>query len=374
MKAVILAGGVGTRLRPLTFTRPKPALPVVNKPIIRHVLNLLKTGWLEKVIVALGYRGEVLARCLSNVDFINLELLKEDRPLGTAGCVGRVRDELNETFLVFSGDLITDVDVVSIVKAHAEHGGLVTMVLNEVYDTRHYGIAELDKDQRIVRFLEKPKPEEAFSRLANAGIYVLEPEVFKYIPRKVEVDFSRDVFPKMLKNEEKLYGYVHEGYWSDVGTLETYLSTNRDALSLKVHLEISARLKSEGLWMSEDAVIEEDVRITPPILIGRGSKVEKGAKLGSFTIIEDNVLVEGGVELEGSIILDGVRIGEGARVRESVIGSGCRLGVKCLLEMCVLGDDTLVGDGATIAPTMIRIAPSVSIPPHSYIHTDYMAP
>lgn len=374
MKAVIMAGGLGTRLRPLTFTRPKPVMPVANKPIICHVADLLKKTGFKKTIVTLWYGGEAITRCLKEVEGLEITFSIEEKPLGTAGGVGRIREKLTDTFLVISGDLVTDIDLASVVKLHVEKGGLATMVLTPVPDTRHYGIAELDSEQRIVKFLEKPRPEEAFSKLANAGIYVLEPEVFKYIPEGKMIDFSRDVFPQMLGRGEEIYGFIYEGYWNDVGTLDTYIKANMDALDGKVHLDLSAELRGNGLWIAKDAMIEDEVYMEPPLLIGGGAKVERGARLYSYTVIGSNTVVKRRAKLERAIVLEEAEIGEEAKIKDAVVGARCKIGNKAFLERSVLGDEASVGEGAQVAPKMVRVAPFLSIAPHSNIYSDYMAP
>ncbi len=374
MKAVVMAGGFGTRLRPLTFTRPKPMIPLVNKPILRHAVDLLCSHGFKDLVFTVCYGKEVVSQYFEGDSYAHIEYSVEDKPMGTAGGVGKLRRQLKEAFLVFSGDLITDVDLTSLVKTHKEKGGIATMVLTPVTDPRRYGIASLTGEGRISRFLEKPRADEVFSNLINAGIYVFEPEVFNYIPEGKAVDFSKDVIPAILKDGGEVYGFMHNGYWNDVGNLETYLLVTKEAMDRKVSLSIPGRYMGSRIWMAEEVEIPRSSKVVGPAVIGSNVKVGGNVELRNYVVIGDNVELGNDVKVENSIIFDRVTVGSGAKLRNVIVGSSCVIGRNAILEHCALGDEANVGDEAQVRPSIIRIAPYLNIASKSLIYTDTMSP
>src|SRR3984885_4299750 len=240
MKAVIMAGGEGTRLRPLTSNQPKPMMPLVNRPMIEHIIGLLKKHGFEEIVVTVAFQANTIRTYFGNgAEFgVRMVYATEEMPLGTAGSVRNAMDELKEPFLVISGDVLTDIDLAAIVEFHRERKALVTIGLKAMENPLEFGIVITKEDGSIERFLEKPSWGQVFSDTINTGIYVLEPEIFDFIPEQGPSDFSGDVFPAVLSAGRPIYGWVSEGYWEDVGTTEAYLKAHNDVLDEKVRVEL----------------------------------------------------------------------------------------------------------------------------------------
>jgi len=273
----------------------------------------------------------------------------EEQPLGTAGSVGNAKDELAERFLVISGDVLTDIDLSKIVSFHESHGALATIGLVAVDNPLEFGIVITREDGSIERFLEKPTWGQVFSDTINTGIFVLEPEIFDYIPAGEAVDFSSEVFPKLLANNVPLYGAVAEGYWEDVGTLEAYVRVHKDALDGKVELDIPGFRLEHGVWLGEGAEIHPEAVVEGPAVIGENCRVERDARIGEYTVLGGNVRIREGADLERVVIHDNAYLGPAVRLRGTVVGRACdlRSGVRCE-EGVVLGDECFVGDNAVL--------------------------
>ncbi len=269
MKAVVMAGGEGTRLRPMTTSMPKPLLPIVNKPIMEHVLRLLQRHEFSETVVTVQFLASLVRNYFGDGEDFGMPLhyATEETPLGTAGSVKNAEDLLrDETFLVISGDALTDFDLTDLVEFHREKGALVTVCLTRVPDPLEFGITIVDDEGRVQRFLEKPTWGQVFSDTVNTGIYVMEPEVFDYVTEGESVDWSGDVFPRLLKEDQPIYGYVAEGYWEDVGTHESYLRAQADVLSGKVDVDIDGFEVSPGVWVAEGADVHPDAILDRPAL------------------------------------------------------------------------------------------------------------
>src|SRR5215208_3518462 len=254
MKAMVLAAGKGTRLFPLTGEIPKPMTPVAGKPIIQHIFELLAEAGLEEIHVNVHYLADALLETYgsaTNVKGTRIHMTREDKLMGTAGSVKRAAERFEETFVVIMGDALTDVDVREVVSFHKKREALVTLALSRVADTSQFGVVELDCEQNVVGFQEKPDPSEAMSDLANTGIYVLEPEALGYIPEGTFFDFAEDVFPRLLEAGEKIAGYEGDFYWSDIGNLEAYKEAQRDVLSGKVQLKIPGERLGGSVWVDQ---------------------------------------------------------------------------------------------------------------------------
>ena len=271
MKAVVMAGGEGTRLRPMTANQPKPLLPVVNRPIMEHVLRLLKRHGFDETVVTVQFLAAMVRNYFGDGDDVGMELryATEETPLGTAGSVKNAEDELKDDgFLVISGDALTDMDLTEMVRFHKENGALVTVGLTRVPDPLEFGIVIADEDGRIQRFLEKPTWGQVFSDTVNTGVYIMEPEVLAEVSAKESVDWSHDVFPKLLQRGAPIYGYVSDRYWEDVGTLESYLKAQADVLNGKVEVDIAGFELSPGVWVAEGAELDPDAVLTGPVFVG----------------------------------------------------------------------------------------------------------
>jgi len=352
MKAVIMAGGEGTRLRPLTSNAPKPMLPLVNEPMMEHIVRLLKRHGFDEIVVTVAFMANNIRSYFGDgSDFgVRMVYATEETPLGTAGSVRNAIDELDERFLVISGDVLTDVDLTAIVKEHDEKQALATIGLVRVENPLEFGIVITHDDGSIERFLEKPSWGQVFSDTINAGIFVLEPEIFDYIEADRSVDFSSDVFPAMLADGKPLYGAIAEGYWEDVGTLESYLSAHKDILDGRVRLEVPGFEMGDGVHVGEGAEIHPDATVVGPAVVGENCRIEAGVRLGPYTVLGTNVRVRANADLERVVVHDNSYLGESVRLRGAIIGRSCdlRRGVRGE-EGVVLGDECFVGEHAVLA-------------------------
>jgi mannose-1-phosphate guanylyltransferase/phosphomannomutase len=367
VKAVIMAGGQGTRLRPLTSNQPKPMIPIVNTPCMEHILNLLGRHGFEEVVVTLQFMPQVIQDYFGDGSDWGMKIhySVEDAPLGTAGSVKLAEEHLDDgRFLVISGDALTDVDLGEVLGFHEEREAEVTMVLKSVENPLEFGIVITEEDGRISRFLEKPAWGQVFSDTINTGIYVLEPQVLEEIPENVEYDFSKELFPKLLSGGRRLYGHVTESYWEDIGTLEQYMKAQRDVLDGRVRgvRPAGVRLR-ENVYVGRRAQVEDE-RLEGPVVIGENARVSPEAEIGPYTVLAPNTVVNAGARIERSTIAEGSFIDEGAEVRDALIGRSCYIQARArILERSALGDDVTVGEGATVAP-------DVKIFPHKEIEAE----
>ncbi|MCU1498676.1 MAG: nucleotidyl transferase [Acidimicrobiales bacterium] len=347
-----MAGGEGTRLRPLTSNCPKPMLPLANRPMMEHVINLLKEHGIDEIVVTVAFLANQIRTYFGDgSEFgVRISYATEDQPLGTAGSVRNAMDQLDERFLVISGDVLTDIDLGKILAFHEEKGALATIGLVAVDNPLEFGIVITEEDGSIERFLEKPTWGQVFSDTINTGIFVLEPEVFDYIPEGRPVDFSSEVFPALLADGKPIYGAVAEGYWEDVGTLESYVSSHKDVMDGKVKVDVPGFELGRGVWLGEGADVHPDARIEGFAVIGENCRVEAGARIGDYAVLGSNVRVRGGADIERSVVHDNAYLGEGVQLRGAVIGraSDLRKGARCD-DGSVIGDECFIGDNAHIA-------------------------
>ena len=352
MRAVLMAGGAGTRLRPLTCDLPKPMVPILNRPIAEHIVNLLKRHHITEIIATLHYLPDALRDYFQDGREFGVQMtyaVEEEQPLGTAGCVKNIEELLSETFLVISGDSITDFNLSAAIAFHRQKQAKATLVLTRVPNPIEFGVVITDEQQRIVRFLEKPSTSEIFSDTINTGIYILEPEVLEYLPLKEECDFSKDLFPLLLAKKDPLYGYIAEGYWCDVGSLETYREAQYDALAGKVTLEFTHNEIAPGLWVGENTVIDSTAILKPPLLIGNDCRIGPNTLLDSGTVIGDNVTIGIGADLKRAIIGHGTIIGDETMLAGCVISRGCRVERRTqIAEGAVIGHLSIIGEEAQI--------------------------
>ena len=348
MKAVVMAGGEGTRLRPMTANQPKPLLPVVNKPIMEHVLRLLRRHGFNETVVTVQFLASMVRNYFGDgEDFdMSLQYATEEMPLGTAGSVKNAQDALrDEPFLVISGDALTDIDLSELVKFHKDNGALVTVGLTRVPDPLEFGIIIVDDDGRIQRFLEKPTWGQVFSDTVNTGIYVMEPEVLSEFSAGEQADWSGDIFPRLLERGAPLYGWIADGYWEDVGTHESYLKAQADVLSGRVQADIDGFEMSPGVWVAEGAEVDPEAVLTGPLCVGDYAKIEAGAQLREFTVVGSNVVVKEGAFLHRAVVHNNVYVGPGATLRGCVIGKNTDVMASARIE-----EGAVVGDECVIEP------------------------
>ena len=346
-----MAGGEGTRLRPLTSNQPKPMLPMANRPMMEHVVNLLRNNGFEDIVVTVAFMANAIRSYFGDGSEFGVRMVyaTESSPLGTAGSVRNARDELDERFLVISGDVLTDIDLSAAVAYHEQQGALATLALKAVEDPLEFGIVITNEDGTIERFLEKPTWGQVFSDTINTGIYVLEPEIFDYIPEGRPVDFSGEVFPAVLQDAKPLYGYVADGYWEDVGTLEAYLRAHQDILDDKVQVSMEGYPLRPGVWLGKGTDIHPTARVEGPAIIGDNCHIGAGAVIGEYCTVAPNVRIGDNASLQHAVVHDHCYLGEGVRLDGCVLGRSCdlRQGVRCE-EGVVLGEECFVGAQAVL--------------------------
>ena len=365
-----MAGGEGSRLRPLTSGLPKPLVPVVGRPVMEHILRLLREHGIQDVIVTLQYLGSSIRDYFGDGSDFGMEITYavEDSPLGTAGSVKNAQAHLDEPFIVISGDALTDIDLARALQFHQDRQALATIVLTAVANPLEYGVVITSSEGKVLRFLEKPSWGEVFSDQVNTGIYVLDPQVLSLIRSDKVVDWSADIFPAMLARKMPLYGYLATGYWCDIGNIQTYYQANWDALAGRVKVEIPGQRREGDVWIGEDVELGHDVRLQGPAYIGREAKLKPGVFIngpvcvGNFSVIDENTKVS------NSVIWSYSYIGENSRLRQAIVCRHVTIKNNTLLEEgAVIGDEVSIGEGSTI-DSGVKIWPDKEIEPGSLVH------
>ncbi|NLM53009.1 MAG: NTP transferase domain-containing protein [Firmicutes bacterium] len=369
MKAIIMAGGEGSRLRPLTCDRPKPMVPLVNRPMMEHIVALLKAYGFTDIGVTLQYLPEQIKNYFGDGrQFgVKMQYFVEDSPLGTAGSVKNSGDFLDETFIVISGDALTDFDLQKAVDFHRQKGGIATLVLTSVETPLEYGVVIADKDGRITRFLEKPAWGEVFSDTVNTGIYILEPEVLDFIPVNKKFDFAQDLFPLLMEKGYTLYGYVAEGYWCDIGNLKQYHEAHLAILRQEVKLALPLTETAPGIYVGEDVLIEPGAEVTAPVVIGSGSRIRRGARVESFSVIGPNCQVEAGATIKRGICWGNTYLGPRTQIRGAILCNGVKvLQGSSVFEGAVVGSATTIEENVTLKPN-VKIWPGKQVAASSIV-------
>ncbi|MCS7227976.1 MAG: NDP-sugar synthase [Endomicrobia bacterium] len=323
MKAFIMAAGLGTRLRPLTYSVPKPLVPIVNTPVIGHLMENLKMNGIKEVVVNLHYRPNLITSFLSDGSRWNLKIIYsyEEKLLGTAGGVKLKQHLFDETFIVTSGDGLSDINFNALVKYHLSKKAIATLALKPVDIKLDYGVVSVDANNRITNFYEKPSLDKVFSNLVNTGIYVFEPEIFKYIPKNKFYDFGKQLLPKLVKKSLPVYGYIMKNYWCDVGNLAEYRKSQHDCLDGKVKVKIPGTEVRKNVWIGKNTNIAKNVKYHPPCLIGDGVKIGKNCIIGSYTVIGNNCIIGDNVKIYDSILWDNVIVKSNVKLNSCIIGS-----------------------------------------------------
>ncbi len=328
MKAMILAAGVGSRLDPLTRNLPKPLVPIVNRPVMEHIVELLRRHGFTDIMVNLHYLGDQIQQHFGDGSQlgVNIHYSIEDQLWGDAGSVKRCEEFFkDDTFIVVGGDDLADIDLTRLVRTHRDKKSLATIALSLVDDPSEYGIVLMDETGRITRFLEKPKGEVIFSNTANTGVYVFEPEIFDLIPRSKVYLFGKQLFPRLLEERRPVYGHLTASYWKDVGDLQVYQQTHYDALAGRVAINFPMKEIRKYVWIAEDVEIDPSAEIGYPVAIGQGSKIEAGAKVLENTVIGNNCAVERGAVVRESILWDGAVVMRDSWIERCVVGRDCRV-------------------------------------------------
>lgn len=369
MKAVVMAGGEGTRLRPLTCSLPKPMVPVGNRPILEHVLNLLARHGFDEALLTLHTRPQAIRDYVGDGSAFGLRVkcFVEDVPLGTAGSVKNVEGDLDGTFVVISGDVLTGIDLGALLEFHRKRGAAVTIGLTTVENPLEYGVVVCDKDGRVGRFVEKPSWGEVISDQVNTGIYAIEPSALKLISSGKVCDFSQQLFPALLEAGLPVFGFRSEGYWCDVGNLGQYLQAHVDILEGRTGLDIGASEMREKVWAGPGVDIAPGVELVGPILLGPGAYVGTAARIEGPAVIGREAIIGGQATIKRSVIGDHSYVGRLAEVRGAVLGRGVRLHNRsAVYDGAVLADEVRVGEETTIKPN-VKVWPGRNIAPETVL-------
>jgi mannose-1-phosphate guanylyltransferase / phosphomannomutase len=370
MKAVVMAGGEGTRLRPLTSNQPKPMVSIVGKPCMEHILELLREHGLTDVIVTVAFLPQAIRSYFGEGDTLGLNIgySVEESPLGTAGSVRLAARQLDETFLVISGDALCDLDLTKLIEFHKERGAAVTIGLKSVENPLEFGIVVTDEEGRIERFLEKPSWGQVFSDTINTGIYVLEPEVLKHVPTDRPYDFSKELFPYLLEMGRPLYGYVMDGYWQDVGNLDQYRQANFDALDESVKLNVPGIRIRGNVWLGEGVEIADLDQVEGPALIGNYSRIAPGASVGAYSVLSNSVTLRERTRTTRSVIDSSTHIGRSSLIEGAILGRSCDIRAHVRIhEGVAIGDEVTIGAETVIMPG-VRIYPYKEVESGSQIN------
>lgn len=372
MRAVVMAGGEGSRLRPLTSNQPKPMVSLCGKPCMEYILELLSAHDIRDVVATLMFMPKVIRDYFSDGSSLrmNIDYSVEIEPAGTAGSVKLAADLLaGETFVVISGDALTDFDLTDLIAFHRRRGAMATIALKRVENPLEFGIVVTGEDGRIERFLEKPTWGQVFSDTANTGIYVLEPEVLEHIPSGTSYDFSRDLFPRLFEMGAPLYGYVGEGYWQDIGSLPQYLAANRDILDGTVRAAVPGLELRNRVFLGDGVNLDSLEEMTGPVFVGNYARLDASARIGPYSVLGSNVVVKGNAEVRHSVIGANTYIDASAAVHGSIIGRHCdiKAGARCS-EGVAIGDDCTIGEQAYLAPD-VKVYPFKSVDAGAQVHS-----
>jgi mannose-1-phosphate guanylyltransferase len=357
---VILVGGQGTRLRPLTSTVPKPVVRLVDRPFIAFMLEWLRRHGVDEVIMSCGFLADGIRSVLGDGSQLGVRLrfVEEPDPRGTAGALKLAEPMLDERFLMLNGDVLTDIDLTAQIAQHEATGAKATLALVPVPDPSAYGLVVLSEDRSVSDFVEKPGSDSVETNLISAGAYVLEREILELVPPDRNVSIEREVWPRLIGSG--LYGFPSESYWLDIGTPARYLQGTFDILSGNVETAVRERLGSD--WLAIDEGAQAYGRVIPPALLERGVRVAHGAHVGSLVVLAQDVAVGAGSTVERAVVLEGTLIGEGCELRDCILAAGCRVGAGTTITGgAVLGDGVRVG-ARNVITRGARIFPGVELP------------
>src|SRR5262245_11383519 len=346
MKAVILAGGEGTRLRPLTLCTPKPIVPVVDRPLLQHQLDLLATVGVRDIVFSVAYRPERVQHLFGDGSGVGRRILYavEDSPLGTGGAVKNAAPHLDARTIVLNGDVLTDVDLRAVVDLHERSEAIATIVLTPVPNPAAFGLVEADRDGRVRRFLEKPDPSQITTDTINAGIYVLETAALDLIPEGVVHSIERGFFPSLIARGDRVMAHVHRGYWIDIGTPEKYLQVHRDILERRFPVALDSPARDGG-YVHPSAAVDAAARLEGPFYIGPRCRVAAAARVAPVSVLVEDVTLASGASVADSVLWAGATIGEHASVEGSLVGPGVRVGRHAVVRPgACLGEGSIVSD------------------------------
>ena len=358
MQAVILIGGEGTRLRPLTCNTPKAMVPILNQPFLEHLLYYLKRHGVDEAILAMSYLPDPIRDSLGDgTQFgVRITYVVEDSPLGTAGAVKNVESLLKGPFFVFNGDILTEIDLTAMLRRHQKIKPKASIALTPVDDPTLYGVVETDTQDMVKRFIEKPSRDKVTTNMINAGIYILEPDVLKHTPPSTRSMFEYDLFPLLLRMGEPIFGYPSDAYWIDIGTPEKYL---------KAHHDLLLGWGDAGVQTEGESRIHPTAYIEGPVLIAEGCDIAANVQINGPTVLGPRCKIGKGTVIEGTVLWDRSQVAEGTVLRNCVVGSCSCIESSChILEDCVLGDNVTVGEGSRLAPGS-RLWPDSHVEPNT---------
>lgn len=345
LKAVILVGGPGTRLQPLTDNLPKSMVPVLNRPVMEHTIAYLRQFGIEDIILTLNYLPGAIRDSLGDGSRygVNLTYCVEEEPLGTAGAVKNTEEFLGaESFVVLNGDIFTDLDIGAMLDFHRENRAMATISLNRVDDPSAFGVVEMEDSGRVTAFIEKPRPEEATTNWINAGTYILEPDVLRDIPANGHYMFERGLFPGLLRRGEPVYGFKHYNYWLDMGTLEMYFKLCMDMADSRFRSPATAELDGSGIRCHPETVIPPDAELTGPVVIDRDCRIGNRVRIAGPVIIGSGCTLEEGVSIKQSVMWRDISVGAGASVNRSILCDGVGIPEKQQIQASVITADKTV--------------------------------
>jgi mannose-1-phosphate guanylyltransferase len=353
VKAVILVGGEGTRLRPLTYSTPKTMVPILNRPFLEHMLKYMRSHHIDDVVLALCYLPDHIRDYFGDgSDYgIKLTYVVESSPLGTAGAVKNVAQHLDETFFIFNGDVFTDMNLTAMLETHRKKSAKATIALTSVDDPTMYGVVETDSNGRVKRFVEKPKREAVTTNTINAGTYILEPDILDYIPANQSYMFERGLFPLLLERGDPFYSFDSHGYWIDIGTPEKYMQVNIDLLAGAIAADFPGSVRGKNVWVEEGCNIHPNSKIDGPAVIGRNCVIEAQAYIKGPSVIGPDCSIGSSSLVEKSIVWHNVVIGKGAKLRQCIVADTVSIGESCdIATGCIIGNKVSIEKNTKLAP------------------------
>lgn len=334
MKALILIGGLGTRLRPFTCNTPKPLLPIVNKPFLLYQIELLKKYGIKEVIFCLAYLSHTFENHFGNGSKygIKIHYVYEQDPLGTGGAIKNAQKYIDRQVLIFNGDVLMDIDIEAMRRYHLKNKAKATIALTRVKDPTVYGLVETAKNGRIERFLEKPSWDEVTCNTINAGVYIFAPEVLSLIPKGINYSVERGLFPSLLARNEKLFGFVNSSYWIDIGSIDKYLQVHYDIIDGIAGASIAGRKAGKNIWQGSNGFISKEAIIDGKLVMGKKTRIEEFAQVNGKVTLGHEVIIRKGAILNDCVVHDGTEVGEGARLEKCLVGKQCIIGTHSVLS------------------------------------------
>lgn len=346
MQAVILVGGEGTRLRPLTYDIPKPMAPILGKPYLEWLITALKESGIKEIILAACFKFDVIKDYFGNGESFGVKIFYEveTEPLGTAGAVKNVEKHIKDAFLVFNGDVMIDIDFRKLIEFHKKNKGMGALTLTKVLDPSRYGIIETNEDKSIKRFIEKPPPDQITSNYINAGVYVLEKKVLDLMKPGANYSFERQIFPQILQSEDNLFAYHNDGYWIDIGKPESYTKVQFDILEGKFKFNMNGYgLIKKSVWAGKDVFMDKSVKINPFVFIDDGAQINSNCEIGPHCVIGKNSVLGENSHISETILWEGAKVGKGVKLKNCIAGRFVNI-----LDKAEISQGNIIASGETV--------------------------